>query len=434
MFIILNARPLQLVSILLHISIKLQPLQYDYDLEKAAMQRAAELAISYSHDRPDGTDCFSAVTLSDCTTLGENIALGQSSAKSVFTAWQETKNNYSGQGHRRNLLNEGFNCVGIGHVIYNGTHYWVQVFGCRDNVNTTKVKASDGKQTVKMSVDNKVFDKNAVSITPVSYLLNVNESASLPKVARSASTKASKITFIGNSLKTSWKSANSKIAKVENGKVIAVAKGQTSLTCKVLGKNYKVKVIVGKLKTPKLKSAANVSSGITIKWKKVAGAVKYRIFRKSGKQGWKSIGVSKTTKYIDKNVKNGVRYTYSVCAVTKDGKYKTSEYNQKGIKRTFLIRQKVKTLKSADTGKITVKWKKNKSCTGYQIQYATDKKFKKNVKTVTIKGASRTGRTISGLKNGMKYYVRIRAYKTVSKKKNYSAWSKSKTVTVKNRK
>ena len=410
---------------------ELQPLQYDYDLEKAAMQRAAELAIKFSHDRPDGSDCFSAVTIRDSYMDGENIAYGFSSAKDAFTAWQETDCDYYQQGHRRNMLSAGFNCVGIGHVIYNGNHYWVQEFGRRDKVNTTATAAADGMQSVGMFVDNQYFDRNAVTISPGSYLLGVNESASLPSVTRSVQTKAGMINFLGNSLKTSWQSANNNIAKVVNGKVVGIAKGQTTLSCRVLGKTYSVVVIVGKLNTPKLKSAANASGGITIQWRKVAGAVNYRVFRKSGKQGWRSIGVTKKTKYLDNTAKNGVRYTYSVCAVTKDGKYKISDYNQKGIIRTFLTRQKLKTLKSAAAGKFTVKWKKNKSSNGYQIQYSTDKKFKKNIKTVTVKGASKTGKTISGLKKGKKYYVRMRSYKTVNKKKNYSAWSKSKAITVK---
>lgn len=67
---------------------------------------------------------------------------------------------------------------------------------------------------------------------------------------------------------------------------------------------------------------------------------------------------------------------------------------------------------------------------GYQIQVATDKKFKKNKKTVTAK-KSKTKVKISKLKKKKKYYVRVRAYKSVSGKKVYGAWSKVKTVKTK---
>ena len=82
--------------------------------------------------------------------------------------------------------------------------------------------------------------------------------------------------------------------------------------------------------------------------------------------------------------------------------------------------------------KMTVKWKKQATqTTGYQIQYATDSKFTKNKKVVTVKGASATSKTITGLTGGKKYYVRIRTYKTVSKVNYYSSWSAAKATTVK---
>ncbi len=74
-------------------------------------------------------------------------------------------------------------------------------------------------------------------------------------------------------------------------------------------------------------------------------------------------------------------------------------------------------------------WKKVASVDGYQIQYSTDKSFKKGKKTVTVSKQSTTGKTVKKLKAKKKYYVRIRAYKTINGKKQYSAWSKNKAVT-----
>ena len=84
---------------------------------------------------------------------------------------------------------------------------------------------------------------------------------------------------------------------------------------------------------------------------------------------------------------------------------------------------------------ITVKWKKVKTIKGYQIQLATDKKFKKNKKTVTISKQKTTKTTVKKLKAKKKYYVRIRTYKNVKYKgktiKVYSSWSKVKTIKTK---
>lgn len=89
--------------------------------------------------------------------------------------------------------------------------------------------------------------------------------------------------------------------------------------------------------------------------------------------------------------------------------------------------KKVKPAKKA----VSVEWKKVSGVKGYQIQVATDKKFKKNKKTVTVKKQKTTKVTIKKLKAKKKYYVRIRTYKTVNGKKVYSSWSKVKTVKTK---
>lgn len=88
---------------------------------------------------------------------------------------------------------------------------------------------------------------------------------------------------------------------------------------------------------------------------------------------------------------------------------------------------------SAKAGKKSVKvtWKKVKGIKGYQIQYSTNKKFKKGNKTITVKSTKSTSATIKKLKSKKTYYVRMRTYKIVNGKKVYSAWSKAKSVKVK---
>ena len=89
--------------------------------------------------------------------------------------------------------------------------------------------------------------------------------------------------------------------------------------------------------------------------------------------------------------------------------------------------KKVKAAKKA----ILVTWKKVGGVKGYQVQVATDKKFKKNKKTVNIKKQKTTKTTVKKLKAKKKYYVRMRTYKTVNGKKVYSSWSKVKSVKTK---
>ena len=91
---------------------------------------------------------------------------------------------------------------------------------------------------------------------------------------------------------------------------------------------------------------------------------------------------------------------------------------------------KIKKVKAAKKA-VSVEWKKVSGVKGYQVQVATDKKFKKNKKTATVKKQKTTKVTIKKLKAKKKYYVRIRTYKTVNGKKVYSSWSKVKSVKTK---
>lgn len=81
---------------------------------------------------------------------------------------------------------------------------------------------------------------------------------------------------------------------------------------------------------------------------------------------------------------------------------------------------------SVNGSEISLKWKKVKSGSGYEIQYSTKKSFsKKNASTVDISGAKMTSTTLSELKVGKKYYIRIRTYKVVKGEKVYSEWSEA---------
>lgn len=91
-------------------------------LDKAAQIRADELKEKYSHDRPDGTSCFTVlddVNINGYSAVGENIALGQRSPEQVVQAWMNS------DGHRRNIMNVQFEKIGVGYADNNG---WVQLF------------------------------------------------------------------------------------------------------------------------------------------------------------------------------------------------------------------------------------------------------------------------------------------------------------------
>ena len=99
----------------------------------------------------------------------------------------------------------------------------------------------------------------------------------------------------------------------------------------------------------------------------------------------------------------------------------------------FTIKPKtvtVKSVKKASSRKLNVVWDSHKTqTTGFQVRYATTKKFKSGTyKTVTLTSKSATSKALTKLKAGKTYYVKVRAYKTVDGKKIYSSWSKVKSA------
>jgi len=102
-------------------------------------------------------------------------------------------------------------------------------------------------------------------------------------------------------------------------------------------------------------------------------------------------------------------------------------------KNTKTVKPKKTSIKKHSKGKkkFTVTWAKVSGVKGYQIQYSSNKKFKKNNKSVTVTKQKTTKATVKKLKSKKKYYVRVRTYKTVNGKKIYSSWSKVKSVKTK---
>lgn len=148
-------------------------LQYDYELERVAMKRAAEIALSYDHTRSNGTSYLTAYP-SGYKMVGENIAAGYKSAAEVFDGWKEENEPYGGQGHRRNMLSSNFKAIGIGHVVYQGCHYWVQEFG--DKVmDGTASAANDSTQIEDVDVSPSYITAVKTNLDDVS--LTVGEKA-----------------------------------------------------------------------------------------------------------------------------------------------------------------------------------------------------------------------------------------------------------------
>ena len=144
-----------------------------------------------------------------------------------------------------------------------------------------------------------------------------------------------------------------------------------------------------------------------------------------------------TVKYGNNTLKNGTDYTVSYDKGRKNiGKYNVTitfkgAYSGKSV-QTFTIKPKAPSISKLTAGKnkFTVKWSKVQGITGYEVQCALNNKFTTDKKTVKA-SAKTTSITVKSLKKKRTYYVRVRSYKTVGKKKIYSSWSKAKPIKTK---
>ena len=84
------------------------------------------------------------------------------------------------------------------------------------------------------------------------------------------------------------------------------------------------------------------------------------------------------------------------------------------------------TVKNIRGRKVVVKWKNVVGISGYQIQYATNKKYKRQKKQSLKKTIC-----YQKLRKKKTYYIRVRAYTVYNGKTVYGRWSKVKKVKIK---
>lgn len=177
---------------------------------------------------------------------------------------------------------------------------------------------------------------------------------------------------------------------------------------------------------PALSSISNVTEGISLKWSEVTGAVYYYVYRKGANDASYSkiakVMASEGCSYVDKTVKNKGKYAYKIKAFNSSKSY--SSYSNV---KEYTYLKCPESPYFYTNGKL--KWGSVSGASGYSIQYSTSSKFT-NAKTIKLSGTTTTT-TISGFQKGKRYYVRLRAYRTVNGKTYYSAWSVKDYATIK---
>lgn len=214
-------------------------LTYDYSLEAIAMQRAVEIAVSFSHTRPDNSNWYTTPGFRQYPSRAENIAMGSSSADATFLNLAEHDYPYSYQGHRRNMLSS-YSAVGIAHVFYNGIHYWVQEFAnpVRD---TNPTPANDSSAIVSIDITDGRFDVRCIE---TSITMDAGSSRDLPELYTTVITSNTYPGYPCPVLGGEWSVEDTSIAAIVDGKLVAKTSGETRLIGTSYGKTVEVSLNV----------------------------------------------------------------------------------------------------------------------------------------------------------------------------------------------
>lgn len=218
---------------------------------------------------------------------------------------------------------------------------------------------------------------------------------------------------------------NYKKAGVKSATVTFIGKGNFGNT-----KSLDVNVYPNKVTSFSTKN--RTTSSLELHWtdQKSLGATGYKVYicDKNGNNLKYYASVSTNSCKV-KNRKAGEYYYFIVRAIcaSKDTTI-VSEKSKvfKTCAKPATVSMKTVT-KSKDKKRLTIKWAKV-GCTGYEIEYSTDKNFKKGVKTVTVKDAKNTSKTVSIPKNDKVYYARVRAFRRYNKDKVTVYGSRSKKI------
>ena len=233
--------------------------------------------------------------------------------------------------------------------------------------------------------------------------------------------------------KLSYVSDNESVAKVDaKGKVTLTGVGTAHIT--ITASETKKVITITVKKKDSAGNTDNNSNLITAKnITKTYGCKAFSLGAKSKSGGKLTYSVAdKKVATVDKKGKVTVKgYGQTKITITSAAKGKYPKAKKTITLTVKPVKTKIASVKSTKSKNMVVKWKKDTKATGYVIQYSTDKKFKKGVKTVTITKNKTTSKTIGKLKGGKNYYVRVCTYKKSNGKQIKGSYSAVKSIKVK---
>ena len=357
----------------------LHPVTTFTQLQNACDIRAEELVELFSHTRPDGTLCWTALDEAGLQYeeiianggVGENIAAGQINPQAVVTAWMNS------EGHRANILHERFIHMGAGHYYQAGTQYynhWVQMFVTYfgETYTSATVYVPEGEEVGTGIDEMYMYVVLSSSVYGDCYLPVSSEFVTNYDPGR-AGTQTIGLEFLGFS-------------------------GTVEIT--LSNQNFTPEA-------PKVTISGNSTTGKPkLSWNAVPGADFYRIYRATSKTGSYTYQKStRSTDFTDTTAKVGTNYYYKVRAVV-EATEKLSPYSNIVNRVCDLAKPVVSQSVNTTTGKPVVKWETVDGAVKYQIYRATSKDGKYELVKTAITARSYTDTTA---KAGTNYYYKVKA-------------------------
>lgn len=369
----------------------LSPLTADSALTAAAMQRAAETVIYFSHTRPNGSRCFTAF---DGGWRGENIAAGQADPDEVITGWMNST------GHRKNILEANYTSVGVGCFNYKGINFWVQCFSDITADGSVRTGTASATAAVSASTDyinmsGKLAENTFSSAGETTIFTVSNNNVGWTYIT--ATVDSSSFNY----------SSSSSAAKVDPTGNVTIAGGGTAIITAATKKGSlsvsDTLTSTAPSLTPSITSITAGSGKVDLSWSSVSGAANYAVYYTANGK-WYNAGTTTALKMTVSGLTGGTRYGFAVKAYLNGAWTSVSSSDIVYATPTAAVEKPKITKAEGQNGQVALNWTAVNGATNYAVYYTVGGKWY-NAGTRTA-----TGMYVRNLTNGTKYGFAVKAY------------------------
>ena len=369
----------------------LSPLTADSTLTAAAMQRAAETVIYFSHTRPNGSRCFTAF---DGGWRGENIAAGQADPDEVITGWMNST------GHRKNILEANYTSVGVGCFNYKGINFWVQCFSDITADGSVRTGTASATAAVSASTDyinmsGKLAENTFSSAGETTIFTVSNNNVGWTYIT--ATVDSSSFNY----------SSSSSAAKVDPTGNVTVAGGGTAIITAATKKGSlsvsDTLTSTAPSLTPSITSITAGSGKVDLSWSSVSGAANYAVYYTANGK-WYNAGTTTALKMTVSGLTSGTRYGFAVKAYLNGAWTSVSSSDIVYATPTAAVEKPKITKAEGQNGQVALNWTSVSGATNYAVYTYLNG-------TWSVAGyRTATGMYVRNLTNGTKYGFAVKAY------------------------